>query len=172
MRTIINISILSFFLLSAGLAYGQKASKIGHINSNDLLDVMPEKDTAEKALETYVAELQKQAQLMTTEYQTKITEFQNLPELTDEFVRKSKEQDILDLQKRIQDFEGNAQQAIAKKEAEIMEPIIKKAKDAIQAVAKEHGYSYVFDSGIGTMLYYPEGDDILPLVKTKMGITK
>jgi len=51
-----------------------------------------------------------------------------------------------------------------------MEPIIKKARDAIAAVAKANGFSYVIDSGTGALLYYPEGEDLLPLVKKQLGI--
>ena len=92
------------------------------------------------------------------------------PVFATEVIRSSKEEEIMDLQNRIQEFQTRAQQSLQKKEAEIMEPLIKKAKDAINEVAKANGYTYIFDSGAGALLYFPEGDDILPLVKVKMGI--
>jgi outer membrane protein len=51
-----------------------------------------------------------------------------------------------------------------------MEPMIEKANQAIEDVAKENGYTYILDTSAGTVLYFPESDDILPLVKTKLGL--
>ena len=48
--------------------------------------------------------------------------------------------------------------------------MLEKANTAIEAVAKENEYSYILDTSAGVVLYFPETDDILPLVKTKLGI--
>lgn len=70
----------------------------------------------------------------------------------------------------IQEFQQSAQENIRKKEAELLKPIIEKAKTAIGQVAKESGYSYIFDSSVAGFLYKPDGDNVLPKVKTKLGI--
>ncbi|MGB0403375.1 MAG: OmpH family outer membrane protein [Salibacteraceae bacterium] len=170
MKVLFKISIVAAVLLSALATTAQKAGKFGHINSNDLLLVMPEKDTAEIQLQNYAKELELQLSTMTTEYEKKYTDYQQNVGSMSEVIRSSKEEEIMDLQNRIQEFQTRAQQSLQKKEAEIMEPLIKKAKDAINEVAKANGYTYIFDSGVGALLYYPEGDNILPLVKVKMGI--
>lgn len=170
MKVLFKISIVAAVLLSALATSAQKTGKFGHINSNDLLLVMPEKDTAEIQLQNYAKELELQLSTMTSEYEKKYTDYQQNVGSMSEVIRSSKEEEIMDLQNRIQEFQTRAQQSLQKKEAEIMEPLIKKAKDAINEVAKANGYTYIFDSGVGALLYFPEGDDILPLVKVKMGI--
>ena len=80
------------------------------------------------------------------------------------------ESEIMDLQQRIQSFQASAQEQLQMKEQDLLQPIIDKAKKAIEDVAKENGYTYIFDSGLGVLLYMPEGDDVKALVKTKLGI--
>ncbi|MBS1975537.1 MAG: OmpH family outer membrane protein, partial [Bacteroidetes bacterium] len=47
-------------------------------------------------------------------------------------------------------------------------PVQKKALDAIQAVAKESGFTYVFQKE--ALYVYPNAEDLLPLVKKKLGL--
>ena len=165
-------TILLFSALTIGInASAQKANKLGWINSNELLLLMPERDSAEAQLKAFAQQLELQLTSMTGEYEKKYTEYQQNMAVMNDVVKASKEEEIMDLQTRIQEFQQKAQQSLQKKEGALMEPLIKKAKDAISAVAKENGYNYVFDVSVGTLLHYPEGDDLLPLVKTKMGIT-
>lgn len=168
--------ILYTFLLIGAMSMGtetmaQKAAKFGWINSNDLLLLMPERDSAEAKLKDFAQQLELQLTSMTGEYEKKYTEYQQNLAVMNDVVKASKEEEIMDLQTRIQEFQQKAQQSLQKKEGDLMEPLINKAKDAISAVAKDNGYSYVFDISVGTLLHYPEGDNILPLVKTKLGIT-
>jgi len=60
------------------------------------------------------------------------------------------------------------QQELQKKQQEMSEPIQKKALDAVTAVAKENGYSYVFVKE--ALLVAPPSDDIAPLVRKKLGL--
>ena len=62
----------------------------------------------------------------------------------------------------------NCQTYLEAKEQELIEPILTKAKKAIEEVAKENGYTYIFDTSIGAVLYWEEGDNVLNLVKKKL----
>ena len=107
---------------------------------------------------------------MTAEYQSKLQEYEaNVASLSD-LLKQTKAKEITDLQQRIQNFQVQAQDELQKKEAELLQPIIDKAKVAIKAVAEKNGYSYVFDSSLGVLIHSPSGDDILPLVKKQLGI--
>ena len=91
--------------------------------------------------------------------------------ILDDIIKKTKEEELTAMQQRIQTFQTNAQQELQKKESELLKPIIEKAKKAIEEVAKENGYTYIFDTGTGMLLYWPkDADDIISLVKTKLGI--
>jgi len=59
---------------------------------------------------------------------------------------------------------------LQKKEQSLLQPIIDKAKNAINEVAKEGSFTYILDSSVGVVLYSVESDDILPLVKKKLGL--
>jgi outer membrane protein len=55
---------------------------------------------------------------------------------------------------------------------ELTSPIIEKARKAVEDVATENSYTYVFNSTEGLLLYATPSDDITDLVKAKLGITK
>lgn len=154
---------------TVGVTFGQ-APKFGHINSQKLMELMPERTTIQTELENYAKQLETQLQMMTQEYQKKVQEYQTNEATWGELVKQSKVQQITDLEGRIQEFQSKAQQDLNAKEQALIEPLIKKAKDAINAVAKEKGYTYVFDTSTGAVLTYPAGDDILPFVKKYLGI--
>jgi len=59
---------------------------------------------------------------------------------------------------------------LQKKQNELLQPIIDKAKSAIEKVAKANGYSMILDSRQGILLYAAATEDILPLVKKELGI--
>ncbi|MBI9035123.1 MAG: OmpH family outer membrane protein [Bacteroidales bacterium] len=145
-------------------------TKIGHINSSELLSVMPGKDTVEAKLQEYEASLKSQVQSMYVEYQNKVQEYQANVSTFSELIRKTKEEEIGGLEQRIMAFEQNMQQDFQMKRAELFNPLLEKAQDAINIVAKENGFTYVMDSGTGSVIYFDGGIDILPLVKKKLGI--
>lgn len=157
------------FLAPATLTAQSKA-KIGHINSNDLLLLLPERKDAEAQLQEFAKSLEQQLTSMTTEYEKKLTEYQTNAKVMADPVRESREEELADLERRIRDFQVKAQNSIAQKEEELMEPMINKANQAIEDVAKENGYTYVLDTSSGMVLYFPESDDLLPLVKAKLGL--
>lgn len=171
MKNTIKIMLTGAVIMAMSFSsFAQKAPKFGHINSNDLLTIMPERDSAEAELKSFAQELELQLTKMSSEYEKKYTDYQANVAVMNEVVRASKEEEILELQKRIQDFQQKAQQSLQQKEGALMEPLVEKAKKAIKDVAKENGYTYVFDSSVGALIHYPETDDLLPLVKKKLGL--
>jgi len=170
MKTQIIKAVFALMLIIPTGLIAQTKSKIGHVNSNDLLLLMPERKTAETDLQTFAKSLEDQLSSMTSEYEKKLTEYQTNAQVMAAPVRESKEEELGSLEQRIRDFQVKAQQSIQTKEQELMQPMLEKANTAIEAVAKENEYSYILDTSAGVVLYFPEADDILPLVKTKLGI--
>ena len=151
-------------------ASAQTKSKYAHVNSNDLMQVMPGMDTARTAIENHAKQLEDEMKAMYAEYERKVTDFQEKQGTMSQSLQQVKMKEIQDLQARIQSFEEQAQLDLQAKQEELLKPLVDRAKDAISAVAKENGYSYVFDSGLGVILYSEETDNILELVKKKIGI--
>ena len=167
MRNILKVIVL-FVALFAGSVSAQ-TYKFGHIDFQQLLQVMPERDAATKALQKHATELENQLTNMQKEYQTKVQAYIAQRDSLSEAVRSAKENDLQDLQQRIQNFQAVAQQDLQKKQDEQFQPIIKKARAAVDEVAKEEGLIYVFD--VNNLLYHSaQSEDILPLVKKKLGI--
>ena len=83
-------------------------------------------------------------------------------------VVQTKEDELNQLQRRIEDFKQQAQQDYQRKTAELTAPIMDKAKKGIEAVAKEGGYKYVLDTSAGSVLYSEPSDDVLMAVKKKL----
>ena len=131
---------------------------------------MPETDSLQNEFKNYADYLDQQMNAMGMEYQTKVAEYQNNAATMSDLIRQTKEKEITDLQGRIQAFQASADQDLQAKQAELFNPLIEKVRNAITEVAKENNYTYIFDVGTGALLFFDNGDDILPLVKKKMGI--
>jgi len=162
--------LLAIALLFSGAGFAQTNVKIGYLDSQKLMSMMPETDSAQAQVKRYAQSLQTQMQTMGAEYKNKVQEYQSNQGTMSDLIRQTKEKEIGDLQQRIQAFQSNADQDIQKKQQELYQPIIKKVKAAITAVGKEYHYTYILDVSQGTVLFYDNGDDILPLVKKKLGL--
>lgn len=173
MRTITCVLLTGFLAFSTVITNAQGKAKFAHINSNELLEIMPGKDSVEKRITQHYKSLEKRLQEMKAEYDQKLARYIEIKDADtiSSFVKQSIEEELMTLQTKITEYQTNANKDLANKESEWMEPLISKAKNAIDEVAREKGYTYVFDTGTGVILY--ESDDsenILPLVKQKLGI--
>ena len=140
----------------------QKTVKLGHINSNDLMQIMPGRDSAQTVLQAEVQELETTLKTMQSEMEKRYNEYMENQSGWTELIRNTKQREIQDMGARIQEFQENAQKQLQQREQELLKPIIDRAKKAIEDVAAEGGYSYIFDSGVSALLYSPESDDIMP----------
>ncbi|NTW31889.1 MAG: OmpH family outer membrane protein [Bacteroidetes bacterium] len=170
MKKIFKIAAIILVVFGSFQVNAQGKNKLGHINSDSLLKMMPGRDSANTKIQTEVKSYESQIKTMQTELENKYTDFQtNLSTMSD-LIKQTKQTELQDLQARIEKFQTSAQEALQKKQTELLQPIINKAKKAIDDVAKENGFSYILDAAPGTILYYDGGEDILPLVKKKLGI--
>ncbi|WP_163707132.1 OmpH family outer membrane protein [Mangrovibacterium lignilyticum] len=168
MKSVLKICLVAIMLVSAGMVKAQTL-KFAHIDSQALVQAMPETTAAQKTLEQQAKGLEDQLASMQKEFQTKLAEYTQKADSLTDIVRSAKEEDLQNLQQRIQTFNQSAQQKLQQKQAELMQPIFDKANQTIEVVAKEQGVIYVFDSN--AVLYKSnQSIDLLPLVKTKLGI--
>ena len=159
---------IALFVMS-GMANAQV--KLAHVNTAEILDVMPDKASAEKSLEKYYGELQAQLETMAKEYQTKMQDYEANQATMSNLVKQSKEKEIIDLQTRIQQFQANAENEFEAKRAELLKPILDKIQNAINAVGKEKGYTYILDLATGATVYVSDDAiDATKDVKAKLGI--
>jgi len=162
------VKSIAIVALTVGSVTIAQAQKIAHISLDSLITLMPESKTAQEVAQKYLKELETQVATMETELQTKYADYMKNKDTYSALVASSKEAELQDLNKRIEDFKGQAQQDYQRKYGELSKPIYDKAKKAIEAVAKENSYKYVLDTSTGNVLYTEPGDDILPLVRKKL----
>ena len=163
-------TLLSLVVFFTSTGFSQATAKFGYIDSNEILTLMPETDSLQDELKKYDDFLYQQMNSMAMEYQTKVTQYQENFNTMSDLIKQTKEKEITDLQARIQAFQQSADQDLGAKQAELFNPLIEKVKNAISEVGKENGYTYIFDVGTGALVYYEMGDNVLPLVKKKLGI--
>ena len=165
-KTLIAIAICLFAF--GGNAMAQKNLKLGHINSQELMQIMPGRDSVQTVLQAEVAELETTLKQMQAEAEKRYNDYvANQAGWTD-LIRQTKQREIQDMSARIQEFQENAQKQLQDREAELTKPIIDRAKKAIDDVAREGNYTYIFDGA--ALLYSQDSEDIMPLVKKKLGI--
>ena len=165
MKKIAFLTLLTFLTLSS-----IAQNKFGYIDSQELLLLMPELKTAETEVQNFAKSLEAQLGSMTAEIQQMQQEYQANEATYTDLVKKDKEAEMEGLYQRIQTFQQNAQQSLQTKEQELLEPILGKARKAIQDVATEGGYTYIFDKSNGTILYAKESENVIDLVKKKLNL--
>ena len=170
MKNLIKLVVITLFLFS-GTTVNAQNYKFGHINSQELLSLMPERDSAQAKIQQYAKDLEAELEIMNVEYNNKLNDYIEKQDILTPLVKQTKEQELSEFQSRIQDFTANAQQDIQQQEAQLIQPIIQKAEKAIKDVAKENGFTYIFDLSRGAVIYFSEqSEDILPLVLKKLGL--
>lgn len=165
-----KIIIVAFAIFSFANSNIMLAQKTGFINLNDLLLLMPERKKAETDIQDYAKQLDGQLKTMSAEYEGKVGDYQKQESLMTEPVKVDKQKELADLEERIRTFQSTAQESLQKKQNELLEPMVKKAKKAIEEVSKEGGYKQVFDTSAGMILYSDPADDIITAVKKKLSI--
>jgi outer membrane protein len=171
MKKITILLLLAITALSSQ-GYGQK---IGYINTQEVLQLMPETVVANNELANLASSLDEQDSLLNAEYQNKVADFQKDQQNKEisESILLMKYNQITDLEKRIEQFKQTAQQELVEKQNKLIKPLVEKINNAISEVAKENNYAYVLDNSTGAILFAAnEKDNILPLVKVKLGITE
>ena len=163
-------SLIAVVLIMAIAVPSFAQQTFGHIDSAALLELMPEKAKAEKDLEAFAIPFNDELKKMAAELESKMTGFESTQEGMTKLIRQTKVTEIQDMQTRIQQFQENAQAEITRKEQEVLGPIVEKARKAIDDVANEKGFTYVFDASLGVLLYMKDSNDVMAEVKVKLGI--
>lgn len=172
MKNLLKVLAIVILIAVAASANAQKASKIGHVDFGKLLEQMPGQDTVKVVMEKYVQSLQGELQTMQSELEMKGGDYQKNAATMSSIIKATKEKEITDLQGRIEAFQQSAQQDISAKQTELITPFVTKAKQAIKDVAKEGNFAYILNAVEDILLYSDGGEDVMPLVKKKLGITQ
>ncbi len=170
MKKLLSISLLMIILLGSAQLLAQTEQKLGHINTSELLRMMPGREEARQELERYAQELEQTFAAMQQEFTTKYQDYLENQETFSQIVRQSKERELQSLNERIMEFQESAQVDLMEQEERLLNPIIEQARNAIDKVGREQGFTYILDSSGGSVLFVEGGQDIMPLVRAELGL--
>ncbi|MEG1616757.1 MAG: OmpH family outer membrane protein [Bacteroidales bacterium] len=146
--------------------------KFGNINSMEVFDAMPEKNTIQKELEALNTKYEGELQKMGEEHQRKVSDFLAAQDSLPENIKQRRAQEIGELEQRIQNFRQVAAQDFQQQQQTKFQPVFERISKAIKEVGQENGFTYIFDLSNSGILFFSETNtvDCLPLVKAKLGL--
>jgi outer membrane protein len=160
--------IIALMMLAPMAAFAQK---FGHVNTQEIIQSMPEFNTAKAELEKLTQQYEADLKQMQEELQKKGEAFEKEQATLPENIKTRREQELNDLYQRIQQTYQDNQQALAKAQQEKMSGIQTKMLDAIKAVGQEGGYVYIMEMGAGIpYISTTLSTDVTAQVKTKLGL--
>lgn len=167
-NTIKYLLLSAVVLFTAGMTQAQQ--KFAYVNSQELLQDLPEVKAADAEIQTLQQQMQKKGQEMFETYQQKAMELQkkrDAGELSPKQLE-TEAQKLGEEETKIRQYDTEMQTNIMKKQQELLAPIQEKVNSAIEEIATTEGYSMVFDASGGTLLYADEATNITTQVKAKL----
>ncbi|MDR2956274.1 MAG: OmpH family outer membrane protein [Prevotella sp.] len=171
MKRIILLSLfaLPFFLVENVL--GQTVQQIAFINSNELLEAIPEKVAAANTINELNQKYKDELQVMQNDYNKKYTDFISFQTSMAENIRNRRMQELYELERAMNKFMEVAQKDIEDQEEKLIEPLRKRVKEAVYQVGVEGGFVCIYDLANPTIAFVtPQATDANPLVKVKLGV--
>ena len=164
---------IKLFLLAAVIfttASSAMAQKTGYISVDDVVRLMPDLGKIDTAMQKY------QADSINTEFASLVSDYNYRDSLLSSkdtlkmpaSVRDQHRQALQQISYQVQNWQQIAQQAYQSKQQEMLAPVYRKVIAAINTVAKESGYSYVYTQD--ALIVAPPADNLLPLVAKKLNI--
>lgn len=152
MRKVYVFILVLGFLYPLSL-YSQSQLKIGHVDINKIMTELPESDSVQVLLEKETKEIETTFEEMKVIYNKMVEEYnKGLPGFS-ELVKKAREDEILDKQKRLQEFEQDASITLQQRNLELLQPIYNKIIKTIEKVATEDGFTYILDVSKGSVAF-------------------
>ncbi len=150
-------------------ANAQNDCKLGHVNTDEIVQALPDWKVAQKAIEELQKNMEEEMKTRTEAINERYNSYvAGRPNLSKEQLQQM-ENEIIELEKKLNDYRRAAQQELQEKEEELINPIITKVNDAIKKIATEGGYTYIFNAGAGA-LAFDGGEDVSPKVKKALGL--
>ena len=160
--------LIALMMLAPVAAFAQK---FGHVNTQEIIQAMPEFNTAKAELEKLTQQYEADLKQMQDELQKKGEAFEKEEATLPENIKQRRNQELQDLYQRIQQTYQDNQQALQKAQQEKMQTITNKVLDAIKAVGQEGGYVYIMEMGAGIpYISTTLSTDVTSQVKTKIGL--
>jgi len=158
--------------MSTGLVQAQKDLKLGYINSTELLSSLPETKAADSTLKQLDNSYRKSLQYEIEKYKEMMEAYKSGGDTLPNYIKAKREEEIMKKQEAIQKLDQEIPYLLQEKRQELYLPIIDKVTAIIKEVAKENGFTYIFEASQGAgLVFYDNGTNVMDLVKKKMEST-
>lgn len=164
-------------ILAALLLFSTGANaqlKIGYVDSESIIDLMPEAQDARKQLDLLIKDWQSELNELQAEWKQKYEDYDERKLILSDQRRAELEKELMDMEKEIMDYRESkfgANGELFVKQEELMEPVQNKVFTAIDEIAVEEEFDFVFDrSGGVIMLFAKEEYDITEMVIEKLNL--
>jgi outer membrane protein len=165
----ILIQLLTAFLILPSVAFSQK---FGYVNTQDILTKMTEVKIANIQLDAYEKELTAKGEEMVLLFENQYKLYMN--EVNAGQLSKvqmaAREEILMGKQEEIKKYEQEADMLMEKKREDLYEPILNKIRTEIDKLGKEGNYTMIFDSSLGLLLHAIETENLLSVIKVRLGI--
>jgi len=165
MKSKITILILAFL---STLSIAQ--TKTGTVDSDYIINIMPEAKTVVKLSQAYGAKLDSSFSIKMKEYQDRVKDFRDKEKEMGELMKKTLIKELTALEQDVKRYQDNGSKLMQLKQDELMRPLYKKLREAIKAVVEENGYTHIFTTTGNQFAYIDEKHDITQLVMAKLGV--
>jgi len=149
----------------------QNQLKIGHVNVQEILTLLPESDSAQVILEKDTKDFELMYENMQVELNKLVDDFENNQASFSDLIRKTKESEILRVRDNLVSFQQNANQQLSQKNAELLQPILDKIQNAIDEVATNGNFTYILDVSKGSVVFVSQDSQNLnELILKTLGV--
>jgi outer membrane protein len=159
-------------LLLTGTTVAQ--TNIAHINSEAIMQALPEAIDAQKSLDALVSQWESELQKMQSDWKLRFDDYDRRKLILTDQARAQLERELRDLDQELSDFRNRKfgpNGELFQKQNEVMKPIQNKLFKVLEEIAEEEGYDYIFDkSGEILLLYARESKDLTEEVLTRMQV--
>jgi outer membrane protein len=147
----------------------QAQSKVSHIDFQKLVSEMPEVIAAQEEIQKLEKDYTNEIESSLKELQTKMQNYSADAENQTDLTNQKRQQELQGMEQNIQQFRQTALQDVQQKQADLLRPLIEKARAAAEKVATAQGFDYVMDSSQGSSVLMAKGKDLMADVKTELG---
>ena len=154
-----------------GFTTANAQGKFGHVNSQEIIQAMPEFAKARTDIENLTKQYEADLKSMYEELQKKGEAYEKEQATLPQNIKERREKELAEMQQKIQQSYQDNQQALAKEQQDRMQAITTKVLDAIKAVGQAGNYVYIMDMGSGIpYISTTLSTDVTAEVKKKLGL--
>ena len=164
-----KLIIIAAMALMPLFAAGQNL-KFAFVDFEELIILMPEMEEVQNQLQTAQNEAESEYQAMMTEYQNKVQQFEQKKDSWTPSILENKQREIQEIGYRLQEFQQTVPQDLQQMQARLQAPVIEKAHNAIQELAKAKGVIFVFDKNNLRYVDPTQAIDLMPEARVAVGI--